>query len=67
MSQFKKYRPSENLKFNNFAIFQSLKLRILVEDILQISLELDFTPNTLGCFGLKIGASSHKDWQSAYQ
>jgi len=26
-SQFKKYRPSGNLKFDNLGIFQSLKLR----------------------------------------
>ena len=30
MSQFKKYHPSENVKFNNLDIFQSLKLRILM-------------------------------------
>jgi len=35
LSQFKKYRPSGNLKFNNLGIFQSLKLRILMEKILQ--------------------------------
>jgi len=29
--QFKKYRPSGNLKFNNLGIFQSLKFRVLVE------------------------------------
>jgi len=52
MSQFKKYRPSENLKFNNLRIFQSLELRILVEKIVPISLTLNFTPNTLGCCGL---------------
>jgi len=31
LSQFKKYHPSGNLKFNNLGIFQSSKLRILVE------------------------------------
>jgi len=31
VSQFKKYRPSGNLKFNNLGILPSLKLRILVE------------------------------------
>jgi len=46
----KKY-PSGNLKFNNLGIFQSLKLRILVGKILPISLKLNFTPNTLGCYG----------------
>jgi len=33
---YKKHHPSENLKFNNFGIFQSIKLRILVRKILQI-------------------------------
>jgi len=28
--QFKKYHPSENLKFNNLGIFQSLNLRNLM-------------------------------------
>ena len=31
ISQFEKYHPSGNLKFNNLSIFQSLKLRILAE------------------------------------
>jgi len=31
LSQFKKYHPSGNLKFNNLGIFRSLKLRILVK------------------------------------
>jgi len=53
LSQFKKYRPSGNLKFNKLGIFQSLKIRILMEEILPISLKLNFTPNTLGCYGLK--------------
>jgi len=35
MSQFKKYYPSGNLKFNNLVIFQSLKLRNLVEKTFQ--------------------------------
>jgi len=52
LSQFKKYHPSRKLKFNNLGIFQSLKLRILAEKILPISLELNFTLNTLGCYGL---------------
>jgi len=51
--QNKKYHPSGNLKFINLGIFQSLKLRILTEKILPISLKLNFTPNTLGCYGLK--------------
>jgi len=48
----KKYYLSENLKFNYLGIFQSLKLRILMGKILSISLKLNFTPNTLGCYGL---------------
>jgi len=31
LSLFEKYNPSANLKFNNLGIFQSLKLRILME------------------------------------
>jgi len=54
--QFKKYQPSGNLKFYNLGILKSLKLRILVKKIRPISLKLNFTPNTLGCKGLR-GAS----------
>jgi len=49
LSQFKKYHLSENVKNNNLGIFQSFKFRILMEEILPISLKLNFTPNTLGC------------------
>jgi len=52
LSQFKKYHPSENLKFYNLGVFQSLKLRILMEKILLISLKLNFIPNALGGYGL---------------
>jgi len=52
LSQFKKYHPTGNLKFNYFGIFHSLKLRISMEEILSISLKLNFTPNTLGSYGL---------------
>jgi len=31
LSKFKKYHPPGNLTFNNLGIFQSLKLRILME------------------------------------
>jgi len=31
LSQFQKYHPSENQKFNNLGIFQNLKWRTLVE------------------------------------
>jgi len=51
-SRFKKYHLLGNLKFNYLGIFQSLKLRILMEKVLPISLKLNFTPNTLGCYGL---------------
>jgi len=54
----KKYHSSGNLKFYNIGIFKSLKLRILVKKILRISLELNFTPNTLGCKGLRFAAPS---------
>jgi len=54
LSQFKKYHPSKNVKFNNLGIFRSLELRILVEKILPISLKLNFTRNTLGCYGLNL-------------
>jgi len=47
----KKYQPSGKLKFSNLGIFQSLKLRILMEKIFLISLKLNFAPNTLGCHG----------------
>jgi len=56
LSQFKKYHPSGNLKFNNLSTSQSLKFRILMEKILPISLKLNSTPNPLGCYGLKTGA-----------
>jgi len=38
LSQFKKYHPPGNLKFNYLAIFQGLKLRISMEKILPIPL-----------------------------
>jgi len=52
LSQFKKISPPETMKFNNLGILQSSKLRILMEKILPISLKLNFTPNTLACYGL---------------
>jgi len=48
----KKYHHPGNMEFNYLGIFQSLKLRISIEKILLISLKLNFTPNTLGCYGL---------------
>jgi len=59
LPQFKKYHPSGNLKSNNLGIFQSLKLRNLVEKILPISLKLNITPNTSGCHGLSYEKSSN--------
>jgi len=53
LSQFKKYHRSGNLKFNNSGIFQSLVLRVLVEKIFQVSLQLNFIPNSLGCYELR--------------
>ena len=50
----KKYHPSENLKLNNLGILKGLKFRILKRKIPLISLKLNFTPKTLGCYGLKI-------------
>jgi len=50
--RFKKYHLSGNLKFNYLGISQSVKLRILMEKIISISLKLNFIPNTLGCYGL---------------
>jgi len=41
----KNNHPSGNLKLNNLGIFQSLKLRILLENIIPISLKLNFSPN----------------------
>jgi len=52
LPQFKKYHPSGNLRFNNLGFSQSLKLRILVENSLPISLKLNVTTITLGCFQL---------------
>jgi len=36
----------------NLGIFQSLKLRSLIEKVFPISLKLNFTQNTLGSYGL---------------
>jgi len=50
LSQFKKYHPSGNFNLYNLGIFQSLKFRNLMEEILPISLNLNFTPNTFPNF-----------------
>jgi len=52
LSQFKKYPPSGNLKFNNLDIFQSSKFHISIEKNLPISLNLKLSTNTLDCYGL---------------
>jgi len=52
LSHSKEIYPCGNPKFNDLGIFQSLKLRNLLGKILRISLKLNFTPNTLGCYGL---------------
>jgi len=52
LSHFKEYNSSKNMKLNNLDIFQSIKLRIYADIILQISLKLNFTPSILGCYGL---------------
>jgi len=58
LSQFKKCHASGNSKFNNLGIFQSSKFRILMEKkIRPIYLKLNFTPNTLGCYGLTTNSS----------
>ena len=48
----KKTRISRNLKFIYLGVFLSLKFRNLLGKILRISLKLNFTQNTLGCYGL---------------
>jgi len=58
LSKLKKYHPSANLKFNNLGIFQSLKLSNLMGKTLRFSLELNFTTNTFGCYGLSYVARS---------
>jgi len=52
LSKFRKYHPSGNLKLNILGTFQSLRLRDSMGKMLRISLELKFTPNTLGSHGL---------------
>jgi len=54
LSKFKKYYSSENPKCNNLGILQSLKLCNLMGKIIRIYLKLNFSPNTLGSYGLNI-------------
>ena len=42
------------MKFNNLGIFQSIKVRIYADISLPISLQLNFTPSILGCYGLRV-------------
>jgi len=43
------------MKFNDLGVSQILKSRNLTRRILGISLKLNlFTPNTLGCYGLRL-------------
>ena len=44
------WKPEIKLYFD---ICQRLKLRLSVEKFLLISLKQNFTPNTLGCYGLR--------------
>jgi len=50
--QFKKYHPSVNLKYNILGISKSFKFRIFNRKNSFQFLKLNFTPNTLGCYGL---------------
>jgi len=52
LSEFKKYHPSGNLKFNYVGILLKLEIAYFNGKILSISLKLNFTPNTLGSYGL---------------
>jgi len=52
LSEFKKYHPSGNLKFDYLGISQKLKIAYFHKKILLTSLKQNFTPNTLGSFGL---------------
>ena len=46
------YHFSGNLKMNYLDNFESLLLRFSMAKILSISPKLNFTPYTLGCYGL---------------
>jgi len=52
LSKFKIDHPPGNLKFNYLGISQKLKIAHFNGKVLSISLKLNFTPNTLGCYGL---------------
>ena len=56
----KNIAPSGKLECDYFSIFQSSKVCILQEKLLSISLKLNFTPHTLGCYyGLKTNLPLH--------
>jgi len=52
MSPFQKYHPPGNLKFNYSGIFQILKLRILKEKILSLSLKQKFHSKYFGLLSI---------------
>ena len=55
LSKFKKYHRSGKLKFNSLGILQSLKLRRPKwKKILRKCLRINFSPNTLGGYGLTL-------------
>ena len=62
LSQFKKYRLSENLKFNNLSIFQNLKLRILMEKILPIFSKAKFHSKYSGVLWVKRRDFKGRGW-----
>jgi len=53
LSKFKKISPLWKPKINNFGIFQTLKLSNSIGKICQMSLKLNFSRNTLGCYWLR--------------
>jgi len=57
--QIKKYHPSGNLKFNNLG-FPKLEIAYFNGKKF-FKLKLNFTPNTLGCYGLKNGFKHYTD------
>jgi len=52
LSKFKKSSPLWKPEIELFRHFPKLKIAYLMEKILSISLKLNCTPNTLGCYGL---------------
>ena len=63
LSQFKKYHSSGNLKVNYLGVFQSSKLRNFMGKILRYSIQLNFTQNTLGCYGLNRNSTHFLNFQ----